>query len=84
MGDAPLITFISVLPLLVIVFLIVTAFVAWRTKRRAIRTIVAVLIMVIGILVIFSPIGVLFSMGGGIMIVVLGFLLLVLSQWKVS
>jgi len=76
-GDAPGITLISAIPLLVIIISIAAAVFAWRSRKRATRTIVGVILIIIGAACTFSVVGVLFSVAGGALIVVLGAVLLI-------
>ena len=77
MGDSPFITLLSVVPLLIIVTLIAAAVIAWRSKRRAVRTTVGILLIVVGTACVLSTVGMLFSMAGGALIGVLGVVLLI-------
>jgi len=77
MGDSSFITLLSAVPLLVIVTSIAAAIVAWRSRRRAVRTIVAILLMIVGAACVLSTVGMLFSMAAGILIGVLGVVLLI-------
>jgi hypothetical protein len=84
MGDAPYITLLSAIPLLVIVFSIWMAVLAWRTKKRAVRRIVSILMIVMGGLIFFTPYGMFFSLGAGILIVTLGIVLLLYGLFRDS
>jgi len=80
MGDAPFITLLSLLPLFLIVLLIGAAFFVWRIKNRRVRRIIAIVMMVFGIFIMFSPLGMLFSVGGGVLFVATGIFLLILIR----
>jgi drug/metabolite transporter (DMT)-like permease len=80
MGDSPYITLLSALPLFVILFSIWMALLAWRTKKRAVRRIVALLMIVMGVLIIFTRYGMFFSLGAGILIAMLGIILFFISR----
>jgi hypothetical protein len=77
MGDSSLMTILSVVPLLTIVMAMAAAAVAWRFGRRAVRTAVAILLIVVGVASLLSPIGMLFSLAGGALIALPGVVLLV-------
>jgi len=76
MGDSSVFTLLSVVPLLLIATGTTAAVLAWRSRRRAIRTVVAILLMVVGVACVLSTIGQLFSMAAGPLISVLGLVLL--------
>lgn len=61
MGDADFVTLLSVVPLLTIVASLVVAAVAWRSGRRWVRTMAAILLLVVGGACILSTAGMLFS-----------------------
>lgn len=77
MGDSSLITLLSVVPLLIIVTSIAVAVISWRSRQRAVRTIVAILLMVVGAACILPTVGKLFSIAAGALIGVLGVILLI-------
>jgi hypothetical protein len=77
MGDAPFITFLSMVPLIIIFILIVAAVIAWRSRNRAVRIVVALILILLGTTFLFSPaIGVLFSIAGSAFICLIGVILL--------
>jgi hypothetical protein len=77
MGDSSLMTILSVVPLLIIAVAIAAAGIAWLSGRRAVRTVVGILLVVVGIASLFVPMGVLFSMAGGASIALVGVVLLI-------
>jgi hypothetical protein len=77
MGDSSLMTILSVVPLLIIVMAIAAAVIAWRSGRRAVRTAIAILLIVVGIASVLPPVGMLFSMAGGVLIALVGVALLI-------
>jgi len=77
MGDSSLVTWLSAVPLLITIVSTVAAVIAWRSGRRAVRTGVAILLIVIGVAIILFPVGVLSSLAGGTLIVLLGVALLI-------
>jgi len=77
MGDSSFTTLLSLVPLLIIVASMVVAAVAWRSTRRAVRTLVAILLILGGAAFVFSSIGVLFSVAGGVLLCLFGVLLLI-------
>ena len=77
MGDSSLMTILSVVPLLVIAVAIAAAGIAWLSGRRAVRTVVGILLVVVGMASLLVPIGMAFSMAGGALIVLLGVVLLI-------
>jgi hypothetical protein len=77
MGDSSLMTWLSVVPLPITIVSAVAAFIAWRSGRRAVRTGVAILLIAVGAAIVFFPVGVLFSLAGGTVIVLLGVALLI-------
>ena len=77
MGDSSLMTWLSVVPLLVAIGAAVAAAIAWRYGRRAVRTGVAVLLILVGVAIILLPVGLLSSLAGGTVIVLLGVALLI-------
>ena len=77
MGDAPFIGWLSMVPLLVILVLIVTAAVAWRSSRRSVRICAAILLVVVGPVLFLTGGGLLFSLAGGVLSVVAGMALLI-------
>jgi hypothetical protein len=77
MGDSSFTTLLSLVPLLIIVASIVAAGIAWRSTRRTVRTVVAILLILGGATFIFSSIGVLFSVAGGVLLCLFGLLLLI-------
>jgi hypothetical protein len=77
MGDSPSIMLLSAVPLLVIAASITATVVAWRSRRRAVRTIVGAFLVVFGAASMFSAVGILFSMAAGALIGMLGLALLV-------
>ena len=79
MGDSSLATWLSLVPLLVTIISAVIAVIAWRYGRRAVRTVVAVLLILMGIAIILFPVGLLSSLAGGTVIVLLGVGLLIVE-----
>ena len=79
MGDSSLMTWLSVVPLLITIVSAVAAAIAWRSGRRTVRTVVAILLLVVGIAIVLFPIGVLSSLAGGTVIVLLGVALLIVE-----
>ena len=77
MGDSSLMTMLSVVPLLIIAIAIAAAGIAWLSGRRAIRTVVGILLVVAGVASLLVPIGVLISMAGGALIALVGVVLLI-------
>ena len=77
MGDAPGITLLSLVPLLITVVLLVAAVVAWRSGRRSVRVGVGLLLIVLGVSTFLPGPGLLFSLGGGALMVVVGLVLLI-------
>ena len=77
MGDSSLVTWLSLVPLLVTIVAAVATVIAWRSKRRAVRAVVAILLILVGIAIILFPIGMLSSLAGGTVIVLLGVALLI-------
>jgi hypothetical protein len=80
MGDSSFITVLSMVPLLVLVTSVAALVLAWRTRRRAVRRVVAFLLIIVGIASILSTAGTLFSMVGGVVIAAMGLLLLFVSH----
>jgi hypothetical protein len=79
MGDAPFITLLSAVPLLIVLAAIVATVVAW-SERPAVRTGAAAFLIVVGAATALSGIGMLFSMAAGAAIGVLGLALLVAAS----
>ena len=77
MSDSSLTTWLSALPLLITIVAAVVGALAWRYGRRAIRTIVAVLLIVVGAATLFFPVGLLTSLAAGTVIVLLGVAMLI-------
>ena len=77
MSDSSLTTWLSVVPLLITIVAAVVGALAWRYGRRAIRTIVAVLLIVVGVATLFFPMCLLTSLAGGTVIVLLGVAMLI-------
>ena len=77
MGDASSITLFSVVPLLIAVTSIIIAIIAWRSGRRAIRTIVAILLILFGVPCVLATAGLFFSVVAGAVIGGLGLALLI-------
>jgi hypothetical protein len=77
MGDSSLMTMLSVVPLLIIAVAIAAAGIAWLSGRRAVRTVVGILLVVVGISGLFVPIVMAFSMAGGALIALVGVVLLI-------
>lgn len=77
MGDSSSGVWISAVPLLITIVSALAAVAAWRYGRRTVRTGVAVLLIVVGGAVLFFPLGVLFSLAGGTLIVLIGVALLI-------
>nr|NIV36972.1 hypothetical protein [Anaerolineae bacterium] len=57
----------------------VAAVIAWRYGRRVVRAVVAILLILVGIAIILFPIGMLSSLAGGTVIVLLGVALLIVE-----
>jgi len=74
-----LVTWLSVVPLLITIVSAVAAVIAWRSGRRVVRTGVAILLIVVGAALILFPVGMLSSLAGGTVIVLLGVALLILE-----
>lgn len=55
MGDSSLVTWLSVVPFLITIVSAVAAVIAWRSGRRAVRTGVAVLLIVVGAAIVLFP-----------------------------
>ena len=79
MGDSSLVTWLSVVPLLITIVSAVAAVIAWRSGRRVVRTGVAILLIVVGAALILFPVGMLSSLAGGTVIVVLGVALFIVE-----
>jgi drug/metabolite transporter (DMT)-like permease len=79
MGDSSLTTWLSLVPLLVTIAAAAAAVIAWRSRRRVVRSVVAVLLILVGIAIILFPIGMLSSLAGGTVIVLLGVALLIVE-----
>ena len=77
MGDSSLMIWLSVVPLLITIGAAVAGAFAWRSGRRAVRTVVAILLLVVGAATVLYPIGMLSSLAGGTVIVLLGVALLI-------
>ena len=77
MGDSSLITVLSVVPLITIGMAIAAAGIAWLSGRRAIRSTVAILLVVVGIASLVLPFGMFLSIAGSALIVLLGIVLLI-------
>ena len=77
MGDSSLMTWLSAVPLLSTIVSAVAAFIAWRSGRRSVRTGVAILLIAVGAVIILLPVGVISSLAGGTVIVLLGVALLI-------
>lgn len=77
MGDSSLMTWLSVVPLLVAIGAAVAAALAWRYGRRAVRTGVAILLILVGVAIILLPACQLSSLAGGTVIVLLGVAVLI-------
>jgi hypothetical protein len=72
-------TWLSVVPLIVTIVGAVAAVIAWRSRRRVVRAVVAILLILVGIAIILFPIGMLASLAGGTVIVLLGVALLIVE-----
>ena len=79
MGDSSLTTWLSAVPLLITLISAVAAAIAWRSGRRPVRTGAAILLIVVGAAIVLFPIGVLSSLAGGTVIVLLGVALLIVE-----
>lgn len=79
MGDSSLMTWISAVPLLITIASAVAAVIAWRSGRRSVRTGVAILLIVVGAAIVLFPVGIISSLAGGTVIVLLGVALLVVE-----
>ena len=77
MGDSSLTTWLSAVPLVVAIVSAVVAAIAWRYGRRAVRTAVALLLILVGAATLFFPVGLLSSLAGGTVIVLLGVAMLI-------
>ena len=77
MGDSSLMNWLSLVPLLVTIAAAVVAVIAWRYGRRPVRTVIAVLLILVGVAIILFSIGLLSSLAGGTVIVLLGVGLLI-------
>jgi hypothetical protein len=77
MGDSSLMTWLSAVPLLITIASAVAAFIAWRSGRRSVRTGAAILLIAVGAVIILLPVGVISSLAGGTVIVLLGVALLI-------
>ena len=84
MGDSSLITILSVVPLLMIGMAIAAAGIAWLSGRRAIRTAIAILLVVVGIASLVLPFGMFLSITGSALIALLGVVLLVAEYARKS
>lgn len=79
MGDSSLMTWLSIVPLLIALVAAVVAVIAWRYGRRAVRTVVAILLILVGAAIILFPVGLLSSLAGGTVIVLFGVALLIVE-----
>ena len=79
MGDSSLVTWLSLVPLLVTIVAAAAAVIAWRSRRRIVRSVAAVLLILVGIAIILFPVGMLSSLAGGTVIVLLGVALLIVE-----
>jgi hypothetical protein len=79
MGDSSLMTWLSAVPLLFLLVSSVAVVIAWRSGRRAVRTGVAILLIAVGAAIVFFPVGMLFSLAGGTVTVLLGVVLLIVE-----
>ena len=77
MSDSSLATWLSAVPLLITIVAAVIGALAWRYGRRAVRTVVAVLLILVGAATLFFPVGLLTSLAGGTVIVLLGVAMLI-------
>lgn len=77
MSDSSLATWLSAVPLLITIVAAVIGALAWRYGRRAGRTVVAVLLILVGAATLFFPVGLLTSLAGGTVIVLLGVAMLI-------
>ena len=84
MGDSSLMGILSVVPLLITVMAMAAAVIAWLSGWRAVRTAVAILLIVVGIASLLSPIGLLLSMAGGALIALPGVALLIAEYFPMS
>ena len=84
MGDAPFVTALSAVPLLIVVASVAGAVLAWRSRRRGVRVAAAVVLVAFGALLLLTPLGVLFSMAGAAVIALLGVVLLVAEYLRKS
>ena len=55
MGDSTLATWLSAVPLLITIVAAVVGALAWRYGRRAVRTVVALLLILVGAAALFFP-----------------------------
>jgi len=80
MGASSLSIWFSVIPLLIIATSIAAAVLALRSRRRVVRAAVAFLLIIAGAASILFTVEVLFSIGAGVLMIVLGVVLLILSR----
>jgi hypothetical protein len=80
MGDSSLSIWFSVIPLLIIATSIAAAVLALRSRRRVVRAVVAFLLIIAGAASILFTVEVLFSIGAGVLMIVLGVVFLILSR----
>lgn len=77
MGDSSFVTWLSAVPLLVLLVLIVAAAVAWRSGRRSARIGAAILLVVLGPTLFLCGGGLILSLAGGVLSFAAGLALLV-------
>ena len=77
MGDAPGITLLSLVPLLIIAVLMVAVFVAWLSGRRSVRVGVGLLLLVLGVATFLPGLGLLFSFGSDVLMISVGLVMLI-------
>ena len=65
--------------MLVTIVAAAAAVIAWRSRRRIVRSVAAVLLILVGIAIILFPVGMLSSLAGGTVIVLLGVALLIVE-----
>ena len=82
MGDSSLVTIISAIPLLLVFTAVVAGVVAWRSKRSAVRTVVGLMLVLLGLVLLASSIGVLFGMTASLVLVVIGLILMIVERVK--
>ena len=77
MGDSSSATFLSAIPSLIIIVLLVAMVIVWRSGRRRLRIGAGVMMMLFGASCFFTGVGALFSLAGGLVIGGIGLGLLI-------